>query len=105
MLHLSLITLSSNSIIIVQCHVRLTMIGHTCILLTYTISPVTDPVPSSSVVNDMSDSTHNLPLIIGLVVGLVGLLIVSVLIVIIVLRVVLVRQCKCSAFTEEPFYD
>ena len=49
-------------------------------MVTYVISAGTDPVP----------------LIIGLVVGLVGLLIIFVLMIILVLRVVLVRQCKST---------
>ena len=76
-------------------------------MVTYAIPPGPIPVPSSSVVNDVSGPTQNtLPLIIGLVVGLVGLLIISVLMVIIVVGlVVIVRQRKSSTFTEQPFYD
>ena len=67
------------------------------------------PIPTSTVVNDVSGPTqnppNNLPLIVGLVAGLVGLLVITLLMIIIVLSAVLVRQRKPAAITKQPFYD
>ena len=49
--------------------------------------------------------TQNLPLILGVSAGLVGLLVVTVLMIIIVQSVVLVRRHKPTTAKEEPFYD
>ena len=63
----------------------------TCV---YVFSAGTEPGP-----------TQNLPLILGVAVGLVVLLVVTVLMIIIVQSVVLVRHRKPTTAKEEPFYD
>ena len=77
-------------------------------ILTSSLLNGSAPVPTSSVVNSVPDPTQNpsnLPFIVGLVVGFVGVLVLTVVMIIVVLRVVLVRQCKPATSTEQPSYD